>query len=443
MKKWSIALAVGAAPMILWAFSLGPNPGVSGVPGEGTCADTFCHVGTAVGSSMTITAEGGPAYTPGIAKTITVTITDTNTRYGFQSTARLASDAKAQAGSLSTTDATLLILCSSLDLLDQQTKPAAGCPPNRPLEYISHRSPRMTGTFTFTFTPAASATGDVILYAAGNAANGNGTNSGDRIHTATLRLSPAAPNRPSISSGGAVTVVNFGGSTVVAPQSWMEIYGTDLAPSTADWSSAIASGTAPTTLNGVEVTIGGSPAFLSFVSPGQVNVQVPDGIGVGPTVLTVRTAAGTSDNYNLNVASVTNSFLAPPIAPFRVGDRQFIAALFSDSTVSGPFVGSPSESASFRSARPGDRIILYAVGLGPVNPPQEAGKVVTQSTALQSVTLQFGLAPVLLEYAGLAPNSVGLFQLNAVVPNVPPGEYPLGGIINGVPIPSGLFINLK
>jgi uncharacterized protein (TIGR03437 family) len=442
MKKWMIALSIGAAPVLLWANAGGPDMGYSGVPGErGTCVS--CHGGT-LGSSMTISASTGASYTPGVAMTVTVTITDQNNRYGFQATARLASSSSTQAGGLNTTETNMQVRCASTDLADDVAKPAAGCPANRPLEYIMHRGSRTGNSFVFSFTPAASATGDIIIYAAGNAANGNGQVTGDRIHATTLRLSPgAAPNRPTISQGGVITVANFGASQTIAAQSFIEIYGTNLASSTADWSNSFVGGMAPTTLNGVEVTIGGRPAFVNFVSPGQVNVQVPDGVGTGMTVLTVKNAQGTSDNYMVNVAPVTPALLAPPAAPFKTATRQFIAAFFPDSTGSGPFAGNPSESPQFRSARPNDRLIIYALGLGPVTPAQQAGRIVTGATALNSISMNFGGTPVALEYAGLAPNFVGLYQINAVVPNLTPGEYAIGGTINGTPIPAGLFINLK
>lgn len=445
MKKRYAILAAAAAPFVLWGFSSGPDPGNSGVPGElGTCARSGCHLGTPVGTSMSVTTTAS-GYTPGVAIPITVRITDESVRYGFQATPRLASDSKVLAGTFQSTESTIRIICSSVDFVDQTDKTGTACPANRPLEYIEHSSPRTTNSFSFNFTPAASATGEIVIYAAGNAANGNGTNSGDRIHTATLRLNPAAAGgtRPTINSGGAVTVVNFGGSPAVAPQGWMEIYGMNLAASTADWSSTIGSGTAPTMIGGVEVTIGGKAAFLSFVSPGQVNAQIPDDIGSGPTVLSVTSPGGTSDNFNITVASVTNSFLAPPVAPFKTTTRQFVAALFGDSTASGPFVGSPAESPSYRSARPNDRILIYAIGLGAVTPAQQAGRVVAGQTALNAITLQFGDTPVVLEYAGHTPGQVGLYQLNAVVPNIVPGEYEIRGMINGTPIAPGLFINLK
>lgn len=442
MKKVFIALATGAAPLVLWAFSGGPDPGFSGVPGErGTCV--ACHVGVA-GSSLTIATSSGASYSPGTAMTVTVTITDQNTRYGFQATARLASSSTTQAGGIAVSEANMQVRCASSNLLNESAKPAAGCPANQPLEYVMHRGSRTGNSFTFTFTPSTGTTGDIIIYAAGNAANGDFSSNGDRIHAASLRLTRAAsPSRPTISQGGAITASNFGGGGTVAPQSWMEIYGANLAASTADWSNDIAGGNAPTALNGVEVTVGGKPAFLSFVSPAQVNVQIPDDVGTGPTTLSVKNAEGTSDNYTVNVTPVTPAFLAPPVAPFKTATRQFIAAFFPDSTGSGPFAGNPSESSTFRTARPNDRLILYAIGLGAVTPPQQAGRVVTGATALNNIALTFGGTPVALEYAGHAPTYVGLFQINAVVPNLAPGEYAIGGTVNGTPIPSGLFINLK
>jgi uncharacterized protein (TIGR03437 family) len=52
-------------------------------------------------------------------------------------------------------------------------------------------------------------------------------------------------------------------------------YGSYLSNSTADWTGLIKNGQLPTSLDGVSVTMGGKPAFVYFVSPGQINVQAP------------------------------------------------------------------------------------------------------------------------------------------------------------------------
>ena len=58
-------LIFAAVPVLIWAHSSGPDPGNSGVPGEFTCAQSGCHVGTPLnggGGSVMIDA-GGTTYT--------------------------------------------------------------------------------------------------------------------------------------------------------------------------------------------------------------------------------------------------------------------------------------------------------------------------------------------------------------------------------------------
>jgi uncharacterized protein (TIGR03437 family) len=226
----------------------------------------------------------------------------------------------------------------------------------------------------------------------------------------------------------------------------MEIYGANFAASAMDWTTAIASGQAPTLLNGVSVSINNRPGFLSYVGPNQINVQVPTGIGAGPSTLTVTNPAGTSDTYVVTVAQAAPSFLAPPQFKDRVG-RQFVAAVFPDSNLNGPFVGQPNflgPEIVTRSARPGDRIILYAVGLGPVNPQQEAGRIITVPNTIAAFSLRFGGVAVVTEYAGLATGQVGLYQINCIVPDLGTGEFEISGtMVGGIAVPPGLFINLR
>ena len=58
-----------------------------------------------------------------------------------------------------------------------------------------------------------------------------------------------------------------------------------------DWTVADFHGAqAPTSLDGTSVTIGGQTAFLSYISPNQINAQVPSGVGLGPQDVRVTTA---------------------------------------------------------------------------------------------------------------------------------------------------------
>src|SRR5262245_40284702 len=96
-----IVAIVSAIPALIYAYATGPDPGKSGVPGESTCMEAGCHVGTALNAgpgSVKIDA-GGTTYTPGVKQRIRVTVSDPNMRrWGFQATARLSSNARTMAG---------------------------------------------------------------------------------------------------------------------------------------------------------------------------------------------------------------------------------------------------------------------------------------------------------------------------------------------------------
>src|SRR5882724_12413088 len=96
----------------------------------------------------------------------------------------------------------------------------------------------------------------------------------DQNYVLVLSVSLLSP--PAVTSNGIVTASSFGGFASAAPGSFIEIYGTNLAGTSRGWATDdFTNGNAPTSLDGVTVTVGGKPAYISYVSPGQVNVQVP------------------------------------------------------------------------------------------------------------------------------------------------------------------------
>ena len=88
-----------------------------------------------------------------------------------------------------------------------------------------------------------------------------------------------------------------------------------------------------------------------------------------------------------------------------------------------------------RPAKPGETIIIYGVGFGPVTPPISAGQIVTESNQLvASLQVSFGQTPAQVSYFGLAPQLVGVYQFNVVVPAVPDSDQvPLTFKLGGVP----------
>ena len=142
---------------------------------------------------------------------------------------------------------------------------------------------------------------------------------GDHIYTASYTLTPAAAGSgPTIDADGVVSGASF--QPGIVPGSWLTIKGSNLSPVASDtWDKAIVNGNLPTSLDGVSVSVGGKPAYVYFISPGQINVQAPD-VGAGPVPVTVTTPSGTS-------AAVTATVVAQAPAFFLWPGSQAVATL--------------------------------------------------------------------------------------------------------------------
>ena len=425
MKTFRSIAALGllSLPLFLQANSSGPEPGRAGVPGEQTCASAGCHVGTInpAGGSVAVAFPSGLTYTHGVRQTLTVTVTDPTARgFGFQVSVRLASNNKAQAGSLTASGTSTFVLCSSGDFSRAPSDKGATCPAAQPIESIQQaealRAPN--NSWTILWDPPTMAQGNVVVYVAGNGANLNGQNTGDRIFTASYTLAPAAGGgapRPTISDGGIITAGAFGAGRTVAPGSWIEIYGTNFATAPGHWGGGFQGNNAPTTTHGVSVAIGGKAAFIWIVNPGQINAQVPGDIGVGPTAVIVKNAAGESNTLSVTVAARAPGLLSPGV--FKVGNNQYLGALHADGTFVGPvgFIAGVTSSP----AKVGETILTYGVGFGAVSPANPPGVITTVLNSLPNFTVRFGDVQVPASgiiYAGLAPSNVGLYQFNITIP---------------------------
>ena len=261
----------------------------------------------------------------------------------------------------------------------------------------------VNGATTCTGNPTTCSVGDVGL-TAGATISGPVTGS----------LDPTPVIQTAISAGA------YGGFPAIAPGTWIEIYGRLLATTTGTWAQSDFQGNnAPTALKGSTVTIGGQSAFVDYVSPNQVNVQVPSGVASGSQPLIVTTIAGSSLPFSITVNTTEPGFLAPP--QFKLGGTQYAVGIFAD----GFYVLPPGEvdGVASRRAIPGDEIILYGIGFGTVTPDNPAG-VIEQAT--NKLTAQFdvsiGGVSANVPYAGLTPGFVGLYQFNVVVPNIPPND---------------------
>ena len=241
-------------------------------------------------------------------------------------------------------------------------------------------------------------------------------------------------------SQGVITASGYGAFPAITSSGWMEIYGTNLGtvPSQV-WAAGDFRGTlAPTTLGGTKVTVGGLPAFIEYVTPDQINAQVPSGLPAGPQPVVVTTAGGASVAYTITVNQVQPGLLAVPA--FRLAAGQYAVALFPDGVtyvLPIPVAGVPT-----RRAKPGDTIVFYGVGFGPVTPAIPAGQQVTQANNLTgSLQAFFGGTQATVSFAGLVAGNVGLYQFNVVVPNIAPNDaVPFTYSLNGTAVSQSLLV---
>ncbi len=475
--RWIIGGVLAAAfPVALWAHYYGPYPGSSGAPndvyGTAACASAGCHSSSLTkpgalnaypGYGVSATFSSGLTYTPGgPAVTITVTVTDpVNKKSGFQMSARTASgDVQAGNFSYAATLQDLLIYCSDKTDNPQNSPSGLGnnginCPSSTPLQFIEQTyatdSQLENGPFVFTWTPPATNVGNIIFYVAGNSVNGNDqADAGDHVSTAQYTMTPAAAC--TLSSKPAITTINsatdFGGWSNFASGSYLEIKGSNLAPDSRTWLSSDFSGNnAPTSLDGVTVSINNKSAYVYYISPTQIDVQAPDDSTTGNVPITVTTCAGTSNSTSIAKTALAAGMQAP--ASFLVNGTQYMVALITDSTkpLGYAFVGNTNLSSPpyyYQPAKPGQAIVAYGLGFGPVSPANASGVITTASNSIaSSVAFAFGSTPATVSYYGLAPGFVGLYQFNLTVPSsLANGDYPITVTVGGTPLAQKLSLTV-
>ncbi len=197
-------------------------------------------------------------------------------------------------------------------------------------------------------------------------------------------------------------------STAVAPGGLISLFGTDLSPVNIATNEL----PLPTALGDSCLTVNGLPVPMIFVSPGQINAQLPFQ-SAGNVTLILRTPGGVSDNFNIVIQPSAPSVFRAVVEGYDSPVATIVRA---------------SNQALVTTSNPvhrGDVLTVYLTGMGQTAPAVESGvPAPSDPLAIAVVAPQVSLGGVSLPvlYAGLAPGSVGLYQINVSVPhNVPAG----------------------
>ncbi len=229
----------------------------------------------------------------------------------------------------------------------------------------------------------------------------------------------------------------FDNGEKISSGGWIQIFGEKLSNTTRSWRSDDFQGAqAPTSLDGVSVNMNGRPAFVSYISPNQINAQVPDDITLGSVAVEVANAKGKGTQMvAYGGTGGAQKFAASPALlttpAFLANGKQYLAAVFPDLTT---FVGPENliPGARSRPARPGETIVVYAVGCGATSPPTSAGQVLAESRPLAlPYTITIGQAAAQAQ-GFLAGGAIGLCQFNITVPDVADGDVPVSASVAGV-----------
>ena len=186
----------------------------------------------------------------------------------------------------------------------------------------------------------------------------------------------------------------------------MSIYGERLSASTVQASQMPPA----TTLAGLIVSINGARAPLLYVSPGQVNAQIPWDTTPGPGTFTVFVDGALSNSVTVMIGD-----FAPGI---------FLVARGAD--------GAPVSPQ--QPAMAGETLLIYATGLGPVNNTQP------DRPAIEKPTVSIGGVSAIVELAEPAPGYVGIQQVRIQLPDgtaagtAVPLTLTVGGLTATVPL---------
>ncbi len=241
----------------------------------------------------------------------------------------------------------------------------------------------------------------------------------------------AGGSGPRISSGGLTNGATFAAGA--APNTWISVFGADLASTTQSWNPSTANGAVlPTNVGGTEVYVGGVRAAISYVSPTQVNALVPAIPDRGWVPVEVRANGQPSEAGYLWIAD-----RAPAFFMYSPQGGKYPAAQHGNADPVGPAGLLPRA----RPAKALEAIAIYATGFGATTPNADPSRFFTGALPLanlEKLSVTVGGLNAVVEYAGLV--APGLYQINIKLAALTVGEHPLRVEMDGFTTQVGAVI---
>ena len=207
--------------------------------------------------------------------------------------------------------------------------------------------------------------------------------------------------KPVVSRGGAVNLASY--QSAVAVNGLLSIFGSNLGSS-----AQAATVPLPTTLGGTCVTLNNVPLPLFLMSSGQINAQIPPNLAAGTYPLVIHSIANLAASTSQNI---TVSKVAPAVFVDGSGNALLYHANGIQVTTNNP-------------ATRDEPLTMYATGLGATTGGTVSTGMPSPSSPLavvSGVQVFFGdpsytQAAIIVDWAGLAPGLIGVYQLNLQIP---------------------------
>jgi len=239
-----------------------------------------------------------------------------------------------------------------------------------------------------------------------------------------VALNVVAQTPPVAAAGGVVNNGTFASGESLAQGDIVALFGDQLTYGDPQQAGSLP---LPNILGGTQVLVNGQAAPVYYVSPGQINFEIPIDAAAGDAIVQVVRNSQTGNTAYLNI---------------QVSEPRFITnggtyAIMT--TPNGVLTGIPSHPVSG-----GDVVVIYTIGLGPTSPPVASGTASPSSplAAFDPTTVlacfgnntPFSPPPcVNPQFAGLTPSFVGLYQINVAIPQgLASGNIPFSFTVNGV-----------